>query len=100
MRLLWRIVKRIFTSVYLAVVAFAVAPALFGVTVLAGLIFLPLPATIPVPKANPVEEPTVVYDRDGNVIATLQQFDQNVPVAESDIPQILKEAVIADEDRN
>ena len=53
MRLLWRIVKTIFGSLFLAIVAFVGAPAAFAVTVLAGLIFLPLPATIPIPKPNP-----------------------------------------------
>ncbi len=100
MRLLWRIVKMIFGSLFLAIVTFVGAPAAFAATVLAGLIFLPLPATIPIPKPNPIIEPTIIYDRYGNQIATLQQFDRNLPVTESEIPQVLKEAVIADEDRN
>ena len=53
MRLFWRIVKTVFSSLFLAIVVLVGAPAAFGVTVLAGLIFLPLPATIPVPKAEP-----------------------------------------------
>ena len=100
MDLFRRIIKRIFSSVFLATVTLVGAPAAFGVTVLAGLIFLPLPATIPIPKANPTILPTVIYDRFGNQIATLRQFDTNIPVTESEIPQVLKEAVIADEDRN
>ena len=100
MRLLWRIVKTIFSSLFLAIVVVVGAPAAFGVTVLAGLIFLPLPATIPIPKPNPTILPTVLYDRYGHQIATLQQYDRNVPVTEAQIPQVLKEAVIADEDRN
>ena len=100
MALFRRIIKRIFSSVFLATVTLVGAPAAFGVTVLAGLIFLPLPATIPVPKANPSILPTLIYDRFGKQIATLRQFDTNIPVTESEIPQVLKEAVIADEDRN
>jgi membrane peptidoglycan carboxypeptidase len=100
MRLFWRIVKTIFSSLFLAIVALVGAPAAFAVTVLAGLIFLPLPATIPIPKPNPTILPTVLYDRDGTQIATLQQYDSNVPVTEAQIPQVLKEAVVADEDRN
>lgn len=100
MALFRRIIKRIFSSVFLATVTLVGAPAAFGVTVLAGLIFLPLPATIPVPKANPSILPTLIYDRFGNQIATLRQFDTNIPVTESQVPQVLKEAVIADEDRN
>ena len=100
MRMLWKIVKTIFGSLFLAIVVFVGAPAAFGVTVLAGLIFLPLPATIPIPKPNPSILPTVIYDRYGHQIATLQQYDRNVPVTEAEIPEVLKEAVIADEDRN
>jgi penicillin-binding protein 1A len=100
MNLLWRILKKIFSSLFLAFVGLVGAPVAFGVTVLAGLIFLPLPATIPIPKPNPTIEPTIIYDRYGHVIATLQQFDRNLPVTEADIPQVLKEAVISDEDRN
>jgi penicillin-binding protein 1A len=100
MRMLWKIVKTIFGSLFLAVVVFVGAPAAFGVTILAGLIFLPLPATIPIPKPNPSILPTIIYDRYGHQIATLQQYDRNVPVSEAEIPEVLKEAVVADEDRN
>lgn len=100
MRLLQRIVKIVFSSVFLAVVTFVGAPVTLAVTVFAGLILLPLPATIPIPKDRPVAEPTIVYDRYGGVLATFEQFDQNLPVAQADIPAVLKEAVVADEDRN
>ncbi len=98
--MLWKIVKTIFGSLFLAVVVFVGAPAAFGVTILASLIFLPLPATIPIPKPNPSILPTIIYDRYGHQIATLQQYDRNVPVTEAEVPEVLKEAVVADEDRN
>jgi penicillin-binding protein 1A len=100
MRSVWKIVKTVFGALFLAIVIFVGAPAAFGVTVLAGLILLPLPATIPIPKPNPSILPTAIYDRYGHQIATLQQYDRNVPVTEAQIPEVLKEAVIADEDRN
>lgn len=100
MALIWRIVKRIFSSAFLATVTLVGAPAAFAATVLAGLIFLPLPATIPIPKQNPTIMPTILYDRYGNEIATLRRFDTNIPVTEAEIPRDLKEAVIADEDRS
>jgi penicillin-binding protein 1A len=100
MNLFWRILKRLFSSLFLAVVTLVGAPLAFGATVLAGLIFLPLPASIPIPKANPTIQPTILYDRYGKVIATLQQSNYNIPVTEAQIPQVLKEAVISDEDRN
>lgn len=100
MNFVWRTLKTLFSSVFLAVVTLVGAPAAFGITVLAGLIFIPLPATIPIPKANPTIQPTIIYDRNGKVIGTLQKFDRNLPVTEAQIPAVLKEAVIADEDRN
>jgi penicillin-binding protein 1A len=100
MRLLWKVVKTIFSSLFLATVAFIGAPAAFAVTALAALIFLPLPTTLPIPKPNPSILPSVLYDRYGHQIAVLQQYDRNVPVTEAEIPEVLKEAVIADEDRN
>lgn len=100
MNLLKKILKRVFGSVFLATVTLVGAPVAFGATVLGGLIFLPLPATIPVPRAQPTVQPTVIYDRYGHPIAQLAQYSRDLPFAESQVPQILKEAVISDEDRN
>ncbi|MCU4186229.1 penicillin-binding protein [Acidiferrimicrobium sp. IK] len=100
MRLLRRIIRIVFSSLFLAGVTVVGVPVTVVATVLAGLILLPLPATIPIPATKALAEPTVVYDRNGGVIATFQQYDQNLPVTEAEIPPILKEAVISDEDRN
>jgi membrane peptidoglycan carboxypeptidase len=100
MRTVWRIFRFVFSSVWLGAVTVVGVPIVAAATILAGLIFLPLPATIPIPRANPAVEPTVIYDQSGQVIATLRQYDSNVPVTEAQIPQVLKEAVVADEDRN
>ena len=100
MSLMRRIVKKLFGSLLLASVTLVGAPMAFGATVLAGLIILPLPASIPMPKANPTVEPTIIYDRFGHQIAELQQFNRNLPFTDAQVPQILKEAVISDEDRN
>ena len=78
MRLLVRILHRIVAGIVLLVVTVAGAPLLAGATVLAALIFLPLPATIPVAKAAPpAVSPTVIYDQFGRPIATLQAYDQD-----------------------
>ena len=75
-------------------------PLTAGITILGSLIFLPLPATLPTPKANLVSLPSQVYDANGNLIATFQQFDQSIPVQEKDIPKVLKDALVASEDKN
>ncbi|HMC38799.1 MAG TPA: transglycosylase domain-containing protein, partial [Acidimicrobiales bacterium] len=95
-----RILKRIFGSVLLATVTVVGAPVAFGATILAGLIFLPLPASIPLPKPIGTVQPTVIYDRYGHPIATLSNCTQNVPFTQAQVKPILEEAVIADEDRN
>lgn len=101
MRLVGRILHRIVAAIALLVVTVAGAPLLAGATVLAALIFLPLPATIPVAKAAPpTVSPTVIYDQFGHPIATLQAYDQNVAVTPAQIPLVVDAAVIADEDRN
>jgi penicillin-binding protein 1A len=100
MNLLRRILKRLFSSVVLASVTFVGAPVAFAATVLAGLVFLPLPASIPLPPPLPTVQPTVIYDRFGQPIAALQNSTLDLPFSESQVPADLKEAVISDEDRN
>jgi penicillin-binding protein 1A len=95
-----RILRLLFDSIVLLVTVAVGVPVTVAGTVLAGLLFLPLPATIPQPKPIVFPAPTVIYDRNGNQIAEFRQFDQNVPVSRTDIPTVLKEAVIAIEDRN
>src|SRR5581483_7709737 len=75
-------------------------PVVSGVTILSCLIFLPLPATLPNPKPNIVSRPSIVYDANGNEIAQFQEFDQSIPIQKSDIPQVLKDALVASEDKN
>ncbi len=75
-------------------------PVVAGVTIVGSLIFLPLPATLPTPKPGLISLPSTVYDAAGNVIGSFQQFDQNIPVKEGDIPQVLKNALVASEDKN
>jgi penicillin-binding protein 1A len=93
-------VRLLLRSTWYAGVAVIGVPLVAGVTIFAGLVFLPLPASIPAPRPPKVVVPSVIYDRYGHPIASLRQFDQNLPVAQSQIPAVLKEAVVADEDRN
>ena len=68
-------------------------------TVLAALVLLPLPASLP--PANPEVQARVthVYDALGRELASFRTFEQRVPVQPQDIPDVLKEAVIASEDQ-
>jgi penicillin-binding protein 1A len=92
--------RLVLDSALLLVTVSVGVPLAVIVTILAALIFLPLPATIPPPKPLTTITPTQVYDRNGNLIATFHQFDSRIPVTEKDIPNVLKEAVVSVEDRN
>ncbi len=75
-------------------------PLIAAGVVLATQLFVPLPAMIPEPEELEAIQFSQVYDVNGDLIHTYQQFDQNIPVTPGDIPEVLKEAVIAAEDRN
>ncbi len=95
-----RLLRYLCNSVLLLFTVCVGVPVAVAATVLGAFLFLPLPAAIPQPKAAPFSAPTEVYDRNGNPIAEFREFDQNIPVNASDIPAVLKEAVISMEDRN
>ncbi len=86
-------------SIVLLVVTAVMVPLVTGGTVLAALLFLPLPASLP--PARPGVEALVsrIYDINGNEIGVFRQFDSTKPVGRADIPEVLKQAVIAAEDR-
>jgi len=91
-----RIVRGIAAFVIVAVIA----PVVCAAVALGTLICLPLPATLPTPKATLDSQSTHVYDVAGNEIAVFKQFDTSIPIQQADIPQVLKDAVVAVEDRN
>jgi penicillin-binding protein 1A len=92
---------RRFTRVFLITAVSAVTvPVTAVATVVGALIFLPLPATLPTPKLAITSQPSTVLDINGNPIATFTEFEQSLPVNPSDIPLVLKQAVISSEDKN
>jgi penicillin-binding protein 1A len=70
------------------------AAAAFGM-----LLYTNLPGRFPKPRPPKQAQPSTVYDADGNVIGTFRKFDISVPMTQKDIPQDLKDAVVANEDR-
>ena len=91
---------KVLRGVAAVVVVVVITPVACAGVALGSLIFLPLPATLPAPKATVDSRSTHVYDSTGAEIATFKQFDTSIPVQQSDIPQVLKNAVIASEDHN
>jgi penicillin-binding protein 1A len=88
------------TQLAVALVLVLATPAVAAGVVLATQLFVPLPAVIPEPEEIEAIQFSQVYDVNGDLIHTYQQFDQNIPVTPGDIPDVVKEAVIAAEDRN
>ena len=86
------------------VIVAVLTPVAAAGTLLATNLFVPLPAKIP--KAEPPKsiQFSKVYaqHRDGSweQIHTFRRFDQSIRVEKGDIPEVMKKAVIAAEDRN
>lgn len=88
------------STLAVALVIVLATPLVAAGVVLATQLFVPLPAMIPEPEELEAIQFSRVYDVNGELIHTYKQFDQNIPVAPGDIPEVLKKAVIAAEDRN
>jgi membrane peptidoglycan carboxypeptidase len=59
-----------------------------------------LPGTVPEPNEIIRSRPSQVYDAQGNLIGEFREYDLTVDVTADDIPRVLKDAVVAAEDRN
>ncbi|MEI7593171.1 MAG: transglycosylase domain-containing protein [Actinomycetes bacterium] len=85
----------------LLVVALGV-PLMIGAAAASGfgsLLYGDLPGTVPEEHERVISRPSYVYDSTGAQIATFREFDLNLPMTKEDVPQVLKDAVIAAEDR-
>ena len=91
--------RRIIRGVLVFAATSVVAPIVVTVTIVGSFIFLPLPATLPTARPTVASQISHVYDAHGKEIGIFREFEQNIPVRRQDIPDHLKEAVIAAEDR-
>ncbi|MDP9019835.1 MAG: penicillin-binding protein [Actinomycetota bacterium] len=85
--------------VALVVVVGVVVPVAGALTVLGALLFLPLPASLPDPTPSVEAQISRIYDINGAEIGTFRRFDTSQPVVPEDIPEVLRQAVVAAEDR-
>jgi penicillin-binding protein 1A len=92
--------RRFFNLVAALIVLSLFVPVGTAGTLLAAFIFLPLPATLPEPSPGIASQISHIYDLDGNEIGIFRRFEQSKPILPTDIPEHLKGAVIASEDRN
>jgi penicillin-binding protein 1A len=91
--------RRVLRGLSAGLLCGVVMPLATATTVLAALILLPLPAALPVAKPGVLARVTHVYDVNGHELATFHTFEQRVPVHQRDIPRVLKQAVVASEDK-
>src|SRR5947199_3168932 len=73
-----------------------VLPLVTAGTALGAILFLPLPTPeLPEPKPGIDSRVTHILAADGTEIGILRKFETSIPVKPGDIPQVLKQAVIA-----
>ncbi|MGQ0434246.1 MAG: transglycosylase domain-containing protein [Microthrixaceae bacterium] len=87
---------KLITAVVLVAI---VTPVTASGVVLAANLFLPLPANLPERTPPAPSQISRIYDLEGNEIGTFKQFETSIPVKIEDIPLVLKQAVVAAEDR-
>ncbi|MBA3653990.1 MAG: penicillin-binding protein [Actinobacteria bacterium] len=92
--------RRFLRAVIAIVVSSVTVPVAVAGTVLASFLVLPLPATAPTLHAAIDSQISHVYDINGAEIGVFRKFEQSIPVRQTDIPAVLKQAVVASEDRH
>jgi penicillin-binding protein 1A len=95
----WRALKRVLRAI---VTALAVPPALVGAgtaTALATFVFVPLPAILPEERPSHEAKASTVYAIDGTPIGVFRGAEQQVSIKSGDIPDTIRRAVVAAEDR-
>ncbi|MGK2958166.1 MAG: transglycosylase domain-containing protein, partial [Acidimicrobiales bacterium] len=90
---------RLLTFGLFVITTTVLAPVTALMTLLATMIFVPLPASLPEPNEGISGQISRVYDIDGNLVGTFRRFETSKPVIWEDIPLFLRQAVIATEDR-
>ena len=92
--------RTVFRTTVTMILCSAFVPIAVVGVILASFIFLPLPAALPAPRPAEGGQITRIYDQNGIEIGQLRKFDLEVPVKPTDIPLVLKQALISAEDRN
>src|SRR5262245_39562625 len=95
-----QVIRRVLRALVLIFTCGITVPIAVAVVVMGSLLFLPLPAVLPAPRAVTQSQATHVFTTDGQEIAQFKDVDLKIPVQPQDIPDVLKKAVISSEDRN
>jgi penicillin-binding protein 1A len=91
--------RRALKAIALLAITVVFVPVATAGTVLAAFLFLPLPATLPEARRTVDSQISRIYDMNGQEIGSFRQFEITNPAKPEDIPQVLKDAVVAAEDR-
>lgn len=91
--------RRALSLIAAVVVVAVITPVASAGVVLATNLFLPLPANLPERTPPAPSQISRVLDAAGSEIGTFKQFETSIPVQPADIPEVLKQAVVAAEDR-
>jgi penicillin-binding protein 1A len=92
-------IRQVFKGFTLVALCVLLIPLTVFTCIVGAFVFLPLPANLPEPKSSVPSQGTRIYDVNGNEIAELRKFDLNIPIKQEDLPDIMKKATIAQEDR-
>ncbi len=95
----WRVFHAFVKTVLVLFVAVTLLPAGMAGSALYLVLFTEVPVSIPEKRVVPSIQPSIVYDSLNNQIAVFKEFDSSIPAEKGDIPDSLKYALIAAEDR-
>ncbi|MEO7836520.1 MAG: transglycosylase domain-containing protein [Acidimicrobiales bacterium] len=97
------LLRSVLRSVVLFLLCSLAVPLTVTATVLSMFIFVPLPAVLPDARPTVASRISRVFAIDAKgkpmEIGAFREYEQNVPVRKADLPEILKRAVIAAEDK-
>ena len=95
----WRSARLTTKMFAIAIVTALVVPAAAGGVAVATILFARLPGNLPEQKPLFQALPSSVYAANGELIGVYREFDLTVAITPADVPQVLKDAVVAAEDR-
>ncbi|MBT8239797.1 MAG: transglycosylase domain-containing protein, partial [Acidimicrobiia bacterium] len=86
------------TGTAIGISIFILPPVIMGVAALT-LLKAPLPGDLPDERPDLIAKPSVILDSEGGEIGLLRGFEQTVDIKQSDVPTVMKHAIVAIEDK-
>ncbi len=86
------------TGTAIGISLFILPPLVMGVAALT-LLKAPLPGDLPDERPDLIAKPSVIVDSTGGEIGLLRGFEQTVDIKQADVPRVMKNAIVAIEDK-